>query len=661
MSLIDKLKGALNRMLGRDTIVDVLKVKPAISNEMENAIQLWTDMYLGKANWLKKATREDPETVVSLGLPSLIASEKARMATLEMETEITAPMQDVEVDNPDYEPPGIDPNTGMATMGRGSMTITESQPIGPTERADYLQTQYQKVTDNLRTQLEYGCAKGGFVIKPYVRMYESAVPNISNEVTEAREKEINPALRDIKKQSSFSTNSKVGRDEAGDNTTKNKNSDDFGKDDATTNSSGNSNTKAQNNIADSKFTSSSAELPKYEIEFDFVQADRFYPLSIDATGKIVEAVFIQQKIEQDIVYSRLEYHKFSNRTATIENYAFKKNNNSQLTGRKEDLSNLGKEVPLTEIEEWASLSKSVTINNVDRPLFAYFKMPEANTIDTHSPLGVSCYSRVVNLIQNADEQYSRLLWEYEGGELAVDVDRDALRPEVHYDANGMPITQTELPRKQQRLFRKVDLNSEETYQVFAPQLRDESLVHGLNIILMRIEDACGLSRGTISEQVSSEARTATEMKILKQRSYAANADIQKALEKTLRDTVYIMDVYCTLYDITPAGEYEISFEWDDSILVDSDTELEKRRNLVQDGISSKLETRMWYFGETENQAKQALQRIDDERKASMETNIVSQQEIGADAQGKDFSGNNNNPGNNNANSMNSEKGQNGAS
>jgi len=642
MSLLDKLKGALSKMLGRDTIIDVVKVKPAISNEMENAIQRWTDMYLGKSPWLKEATEEDPEIVVSLGLPSLIASEKARMATLEMESEITAPMQDVEVDNPDYEPPGIDPNTGMMTMGKGSMTITESQPIGPTERADYLNKEYHKVTDNLRTQLEYGCAKGGFVIKPYVRVYDSAVPNISNEVTENKKEEQNPALKNVKKQSSFSTNSNVKRND--DNTSSGE----------TENKNGDNKTENTQGLADDKFTSSSEELPKYEIEFDFVQADRFYPLSIDATGRIVEAVFIQQKIERDVVYSRLEYHKFSGRKATIMNYAFKKNNNSQLTGRKEDLSNLGKEVPLTEVEEWANLAPSVTIDDVDRPLFAYFKMPEANTIDTHSPLGVSCYSRVERLIQNADEQYSRLLWEYEGGELAVDVDRDALRPEVHYDNNGMPITQTKIPRKQQRLFRNVDLNTEDTYNVFAPQLRDESIVHGLNIILMRIEDATGLSRGTISEQISSEARTATEMKILKQRSYAANADIQKALEKTLRDTVYIMDVYCTLYDITPAGEYEISFEWDDSILVDSDTELEKRMVLVNGGISSKLETRMWYFGETENQAKQALQRIEDEKKVSMETNIVSQQEIGADAQGKDFSGDNNNPGNNNKTSMNSE-------
>lgn len=45
---------------------------------------------------------------------------------------------------------------------------------------------------------------------------------------------------------------------------------------------------------------------------------------------------------------------------------------------------------------------------------------------------------------------------------------------------------------------------------------------------------------------------------------------------------------------------------------------------------------MWYFGETENQAKAALQQVDDERKLSMETNIMAQAELGQTAQGQDF-------------------------
>ena len=187
------------------------------------------------------------------------------------------------------------------------------------------------------------------------------------------------------------------------------------------------------------------------------------------------------------------------------------------------------------------------------------------------------------------------------------------------------------------------MNSEETYNVFAPALRDASIANGLNIILSRIEDACGLSKGTLSEQSFQEMRTATELKMLKQRSYATNRDTQMALEDALRDAIYISDVYCTLYDITPPGEYEISFEWDDSLITDMESEVETRMKMAEAGITSKVEIRMWYFGETENQAKAALQKIDDEKKHSMEINIESQAQLGQLGQGKDFSGDNNNP------------------
>ena len=89
-------------------------------------------------------------------------------------------------------------------------------------------------------------------------------------------------------------------------------------------------------------------------------------------------------------------------------------------------------------------------------------------------------------------------------------------------------------------------------EVFSPALRDNSLINGLNQLLQRIEDTCGLARGTFSE-VQSEAKTATEIKVLKQRSYATVADNQKALQAALEQLVYAMDVWATLGRLAPAG------------------------------------------------------------------------------------------------------------
>lgn len=588
----NKIRERVRDMFGPKTIEQAIRIAPSVSSKMADAITLWSDMYEDNSPWLREPKKDDPTRIVSLGLPSLIASEKARLATLEMESEITTPTKEVEKENPDYQPPSIDETTGEVSMGVGEMTITEDVPIGNTERADFLNQEYKKLKKHIRRQLEYGIAKGGLVIKPYVVLNN----DFSNEQSKKRNKTVEKSQS---KDRAYNTKRLHYED----------------------------NLHVEN---DKNY--------KARIEFDFVQADNFYPLSFDANGKIVEAAFIQRRMDKEYVYSRLEYHKLENNKVIVQNFAYRKNNNVvQLTTPSRLEVDLGIQISLTDVPEWANIAPYAEVTDVDRLLFAYFKMPEANTIDTHSPLGVSAYSRVVNLIKDADYQYSRLLWEYEGGELAIDVDRDALKLVTDKDGNDV----TQLPTMQQRLFRKVDLNSEETYNVFAPELRDASMTNGLNTILMRIEDATGLSRGTLSgdpQFIATEAKTATEMKILKQRSYSTNADIQDALEDALKDTVYVMDVYTSLYHITPPGKYEISFEWDDSILVDSESELTKRLQLISAGLASKLEVRMWYFGETENQAKKALQDIDEENKRAIETNMMAQSQLGQIAQNQSFKG-----------------------
>lgn len=549
-SIVARLKELIQSMIGNRIIQNELHVTYAISPKMEMAIQKWTKLYLNEAEWLHEPDEQDPTRIVSLGLPSMIASEKARMALLEFDSEITAPMQEVEVDNPDY--PGesqyaidTDGQRVLIPKAEPPKTIVKQVPIGDTSRADYLESQYKKLKKQLRRQIEYGIAKGGLVIKPYIVVNG----NIENEGTEDTDSNITQTI---------------------------------------------------------------------DIEFDFIQADAFYPLTFDVSGKITEAAFLQSKVERDYIYKRLEYHKWENNTVIVTNKVYRSVNNGINI-----IDSLGEEISLQEVPEWKDLEERTVIKNVTKPLFAYFKMPDANTIDPTSPLGVSGFSRAVSLIKDADIQYSRLLWEYEAGEMAIDIDRDAMRDIETPDGNFRTLPN----HLQNRLYRKLDLGSSgDTYYPFAPALRDNHYIDGLNTILMRIEDTCGLSRGSLSDSAD-VARTATELKILKQRSYQTNAEIQQAIEEALKDTIYIMNVYSTLYEITPDGEYEVNFEWDDSIIVDIDSEIEKRIMLMQNGLISKLENRMWYFGETEQQATEALSKIDEETQKAETSDMVRQYEL----------------------------------
>ncbi len=92
---------------------------------------------------------------------------------------------------------------------------------------------------------------------------------------------------------------------------------------------------------------------------------------------------------------------------------------------------------------------------------------------------------------------------------------------------------------------------------------------------------------------------------------------EQALESCLKDVVRAMDKYATIYNLAPEGDYDVSFEWDDSILTDTEQQTQERLMLLNAGIISKAEFRQWYMGETPAQAKAAIEAIDQEKADSM--------------------------------------------
>ena len=325
------------------------------------------------------------------------------------------------------------------------------------------------------------------------------------------------------------------------------------------------------------------------IAVDYIQADNFIPTASDSNGKITGAVFVSQISRGDKYYTRLEYHNLSGTMYHIVNKAFVSDNESDI----------GREISLESVEEWAGITPECTIANMNQPLFGYFKMPFANTIDHTSPVGVSAYSRAVELIKEADKQYSRILWEFEGSELAVHGDTSLFRR----DEKGKTI----YPKGKERLFVDLELTGEKssTYNVFSPDIRDTSLINGLNAILRRVEFNCNLAYGTLSD-VQDVDKTAEEIKSSKQRSYTVICQIQKALQTALEDLLYAMDTLATLYKLAPSGKYEASFEFDDSIIVDTQSEQVIRMQEASSGFISKERYLMWRYGVTEEQAREMM-------------------------------------------------------
>lgn len=289
------------------------------------------------------------------------------------------------------------------------------------------------------------------------------------------------------------------------------------------------------------------------LAIDVVQGDAFLPTSFDTSNRMTGGIFVEQIKRADAIYTRAEHHDYKSGTHSIENRAFMSRSGVSL----------GSPISLTDVPEWAGIAPEASIANVDRPLFGYFRVPCANRRDRHSPLGSSVYAEAVETIRDADEQYGRYLWEFDGGQLAVDLDEEMFGHRLDGAVS--------VPRLEQRLYRRrksaMSENTKTFYEVFAPQLRDENYRSGLNTILQRIEFQCGLAYGTLSNPQDTE-KTATEIINSKQRSYSTVRDIQLALQNSFNDLLYAMDKLTTLYKLAPEGTYTAAFDWDDSIVND---------------------------------------------------------------------------------------------
>lgn len=365
--------------------------------------------------------------------------------------------------------------------------------------------------------------------------------------------------------------------------------------------------------------------------FDFTMNWSMYLIAFNGTGDLTDVIFRDTYTSGKTIYTRLERHKLETRrikgddgepetVAVITQKCYKSKDSNQI----------GTECGLKEVPVWAGLKPEVIIRNTGGKLpIGWYKVAAANNVDLDSPLGLSVFAKARDLIRDADVQYSRLLWEFEGGEMAIDVDPLALRPKQTQASDGS--VHYEQPKLNERLFRGVDTGRDETYHVFAPPLRDSSLLNGLNHILCRVEDACGLARGTVSIPTQ-EAMTATQLKILRKRTYDTITSNQAALETALRDVVHAMDVYATALNLAPEGEWELSFEWDDSIITDTDQQLNERLALANAGVLSRAELRSWYLGETEAQAQAAIAQIDQERVEQMMQESMMQSGLGELAQ-----------------------------
>lgn len=264
------------------------------------------------------------------------------------------------------------------------------------------------------------------------------------------------------------------------------------------------------------------------------------------------------------------------------------NNNLVITQQYSD--DKGNQIPVPDF--WKDIQEVRTITNVDRVLFGYIKSPTNNrkTCDKYGvPITYGCEATILEI----KETLKQLIREYELKEVFVGADITMFDGKNALPKNG--------------LFKKIDSGQDDFFEVYDPQFRDYT--NRLQELYKRLEHEVGTSYGILSE-VDSQNATATEIRRSMYDTFTICDDMRNNVEKGLDDFFYACNVLANAFNLSPNGEYEVSFDWSYSLLEDLDSEWTHLTYGENKGIISKAELRQWiYPDETLEESQKAIDEI----------------------------------------------------
>lgn len=289
--------------------------------------------------------------------------------------------------------------------------------------------------------------------------------------------------------------------------------------------------------------------------WDYVLPGNFGITAKDDNGKITGAVFAAHTSQEDTHYTRLEYHRFEGnsvdggRLYKISNKAFK----NQL-GTGGDVI-LGTEVPLSKVDAWAHLEAEVTIANLDAPLFAYYRVPGANTIAPGSPLGISVFANALTELKAIDIAISRKNTEVADSKHITFVGQALIQ-----NAENRGI---DLPRFVKGL--GMGLSDTETSAVHehVPTMLTEQRIKDINFNLSMAGVKCGFSEGVFVMDGQSGMITATQVEADDRDTIQTIKTDRDALKDAVEQAIYGANALVTLYGLAPLGEYSVNFNFGD--------------------------------------------------------------------------------------------------
>lgn len=239
-----------------------------------------------------------------------------------------------------------------------------------------------------------------------------------------------------------------------------------------------------------------------------------------------------------------------------------------------------------------------------RPWFAIVYPNIANNIRDNNGLGLSVYANATDNLLGVDIAFNNFLRDFRLGGKKVFYNKTMLQT----NEKGQTITPDDVV---QQLFQMVgdgmDFDAKQMAQEYNPSLRVTENKDGIQAQLDYLSFKCGM--GTRRYQFEAGGvKTATEYtgerQDLVQHANKHMIPLEAAIKTLCAALLYIGKEFCGA-DCDPDTVISVNFE--DGFFIDDETLRERDRQDVREGLMNKWEYRQKWYGETEEEAKAAIE------------------------------------------------------
>lgn len=316
---------------------------------------------------------------------------------------------------------------------------------------------------------------------------------------------------------------------------------------------------------------------KGKLYYNLVTQDRVNINRMDG-DKIVSALIVaDQIIDKTNKYFRVISYDIVNSTLVISNKVVDAMGN------------------LSSVDQWEDIP-DITIGNVDRVPFGYIKCPVDNR-ECSDEYGVPITYGTKKIIVEIIECLEDIRKEFKRKKTRLQVDERVFSR----DEKGNLIIKDDI-------FITGQSEDGNMFNIFDPAIRDSSYYNRLKNLFELLEKSVGTSKGILTEPATTYENVEAIRAAVRD-TWSLVTDIRDAFANASEDFLYACNMLANFYNLSPMGEYSISFDWDYSMIEKTSDTWMQKKDLQTAGAMSKAELRAWHTGEDIDTAQKAVDEI----------------------------------------------------